>query len=215
MEAAVTEQRVTVTISNAVAEVRLNRPDKRNALDGAMFAGLVTAGERLKSEPGVGGRAVRCRSGLLRGPGLRLVPGHARGRAAQRPGRPAPGPRAGPGHRAARCVRVDRDPGPGHRRCDRERPGRRAADRSSGPTGAAPVPSGRRNGCWTWRAGRTRRPASPPNRKRSSPWSAARTRPRRSPRSSSSARPGSPTPGRSGDVLAFPGNEIALHKIAL
>jgi len=36
-----------------VAEVRLNRPDKRNALDGAMFAGLVSAGERLKSEPGL------------------------------------------------------------------------------------------------------------------------------------------------------------------
>jgi len=31
----------------------MNRPGKRNALDGAMFAGLVTAGERLKSEPGV------------------------------------------------------------------------------------------------------------------------------------------------------------------
>ena len=48
-----TEQRVTVTITDGVADVRLNRPDKRNALDGAMFAGLVTAGERLKSEPGV------------------------------------------------------------------------------------------------------------------------------------------------------------------
>ncbi len=48
-----TEQRVTVEITDAVADVRLNRPEKRNALDGAMFAGLVTAGERLKSEPGV------------------------------------------------------------------------------------------------------------------------------------------------------------------
>ena len=48
-----TEQRVTVEISNGVADVRMNRPGKRNALDGAMFAGLVTAGERLKSEPGV------------------------------------------------------------------------------------------------------------------------------------------------------------------
>jgi enoyl-CoA hydratase/carnithine racemase len=46
-----TEQRVTVTIGDGVADVRLNRPEKRNALDGAMFAGLVTAGERLKSEP--------------------------------------------------------------------------------------------------------------------------------------------------------------------
>jgi enoyl-CoA hydratase/carnithine racemase len=47
------EQRVTVEITDGVADVRLARPDKRNALDGAMFAGLVTAGERLKSEPGV------------------------------------------------------------------------------------------------------------------------------------------------------------------
>ena len=48
-----TEQRVVVTITDGVADVRLARPEKRNALDGAMFAGLVTAGERLKSEPGV------------------------------------------------------------------------------------------------------------------------------------------------------------------
>ena len=51
--AVMTEQRVTVTIAGGVADVRLNRPEKRNALDPAMFAGLVTAGERLKSEPGV------------------------------------------------------------------------------------------------------------------------------------------------------------------
>ncbi|HEY6311346.1 MAG TPA: enoyl-CoA hydratase-related protein, partial [Streptosporangiaceae bacterium] len=48
-----TEQRVAMTITDGVAEVRMTRPDKRNALDGAMFAGLVAAGERLKSEPGV------------------------------------------------------------------------------------------------------------------------------------------------------------------
>jgi enoyl-CoA hydratase/carnithine racemase len=53
MGAATTGQRVTVTIADGVADVRLNRPEKRNALDGAMFAGLVTAGERLKSERGV------------------------------------------------------------------------------------------------------------------------------------------------------------------
>ena len=47
------EQRVTVTITDGVADVRLNRPEKRNALDTAMFAGLITAGERLASEPGV------------------------------------------------------------------------------------------------------------------------------------------------------------------
>jgi enoyl-CoA hydratase/carnithine racemase len=48
-----TEQRVTVTIAEGVADVRLNRPDKRNALDPAMFVGLVGTGERLKSEPGL------------------------------------------------------------------------------------------------------------------------------------------------------------------
>src|SRR6266571_2112846 len=46
-------QRVTVTITDGVADVRLNRPEKRNALDNAMFAGLITTGERLASEPGV------------------------------------------------------------------------------------------------------------------------------------------------------------------
>src|SRR6516164_6613719 len=46
-------QRVTVTVTDGIADVRLNRPDKRNALDPAMFRALVTAGERLRSEPGV------------------------------------------------------------------------------------------------------------------------------------------------------------------
>jgi enoyl-CoA hydratase/carnithine racemase len=46
--------RVTVSIGDdGVADVRLNRPEKRNALDGAMFAALAAAGERLKSEPAV------------------------------------------------------------------------------------------------------------------------------------------------------------------
>lgn len=44
------DDRVSVTISGGVADVRLNRPDKRNALDGGMFQGLARAGERLKSE---------------------------------------------------------------------------------------------------------------------------------------------------------------------
>jgi enoyl-CoA hydratase/carnithine racemase len=45
--------RVTVTLIGAVADVRLNRPEKRNALDPAMFEALVATGERLKSQPGV------------------------------------------------------------------------------------------------------------------------------------------------------------------
>ena len=42
-----------MTISDGVADVRMNRPEKRNALDGAMFQGLAEMGERLKTEPGV------------------------------------------------------------------------------------------------------------------------------------------------------------------
>jgi enoyl-CoA hydratase/carnithine racemase len=46
-------RRVTVTMAGGVADVRLNRPAKRNALDPAMFAALITAGERLKTQPGL------------------------------------------------------------------------------------------------------------------------------------------------------------------
>lgn len=42
------EERVTVTIENHVADVRFNRPDKINALDGKQFAAIVDAGEELK-----------------------------------------------------------------------------------------------------------------------------------------------------------------------
>ncbi|HEY1750863.1 MAG TPA: crotonase/enoyl-CoA hydratase family protein [Caulobacteraceae bacterium] len=45
--------RVTIAIEDGVADVRLNRADKMNALDNAMFEGLVAAGERLKTEKGV------------------------------------------------------------------------------------------------------------------------------------------------------------------
>jgi len=45
--------RVTITIADGVADVRMNRPDKRNALDGAMFSALAEAGEQLKHAPGV------------------------------------------------------------------------------------------------------------------------------------------------------------------
>ena len=36
-----------MTFENGVAEVRLDRPEKLNALDPAMFAALIEAGERL------------------------------------------------------------------------------------------------------------------------------------------------------------------------
>jgi enoyl-CoA hydratase/carnithine racemase len=45
--------RVTVSITEGIADVRMNRPEKRNALDGDMFLALADAGERLKAEPGV------------------------------------------------------------------------------------------------------------------------------------------------------------------
>ena len=43
-----TEHRVSVQITDGVADVRLDRAAKRNALDPAMFEALVTTGERLK-----------------------------------------------------------------------------------------------------------------------------------------------------------------------
>lgn len=45
--------RVTVELADGVAQVRLNRPDKRNALDRDMFQAIADTGERLKSEPGL------------------------------------------------------------------------------------------------------------------------------------------------------------------
>lgn len=47
------DDRVQITITDGVADVRMVRADKRNALDGKMFAALAAAGERLKTEPGV------------------------------------------------------------------------------------------------------------------------------------------------------------------
>ncbi|MFT7131228.1 MAG: enoyl-CoA hydratase/carnithine racemase [Gammaproteobacteria bacterium] len=45
-----TESRVIIDIKNHVAHVKLNRPDKMNALDDAMFEGIVAAGEQLKQD---------------------------------------------------------------------------------------------------------------------------------------------------------------------
>lgn len=42
--------RISIAISDGVADVRLNRPDKLNALDQAMFQGIVDAGEALKGD---------------------------------------------------------------------------------------------------------------------------------------------------------------------
>ncbi len=47
------EQRVTIEITDGVADVRLARADKMNALDNAMFNGLIEAGETLKLDKAV------------------------------------------------------------------------------------------------------------------------------------------------------------------
>jgi enoyl-CoA hydratase/carnithine racemase len=46
-------ERVTIEVDDGVADVRLNRPEKMNAVDGAMFRALVEAGESLKEDRSV------------------------------------------------------------------------------------------------------------------------------------------------------------------
>ena len=45
----VTEDRVTISIEDGIADVRMNRADKRNALDNAMFTSLAAVGDYLKT----------------------------------------------------------------------------------------------------------------------------------------------------------------------
>ena len=47
------DDRITMELKDGVADVRLTRADKMNALDDAMFSGLIEMGERLKIEKGV------------------------------------------------------------------------------------------------------------------------------------------------------------------
>lgn len=46
-------ERVTIAIKDGVADVRLNRPEKLNALDQAMFDALVAAGDQIAADPSV------------------------------------------------------------------------------------------------------------------------------------------------------------------
>ena len=55
-------ERVKIEIADGIAEVTLNRPDKLNALDPAMFEAIIAAGERL-------GRAAGLRAVVLTGAG--------------------------------------------------------------------------------------------------------------------------------------------------
>src|SRR5215211_6489140 len=47
------EDRIKLTIENGVADVRLNRADKLNALDPDMFEAIAKAGARLKADSSV------------------------------------------------------------------------------------------------------------------------------------------------------------------
>jgi enoyl-CoA hydratase/carnithine racemase len=47
------QDRVRMTIAGGVADVRLNRPEKMNALDPPMFSALAETGARLKDDPSV------------------------------------------------------------------------------------------------------------------------------------------------------------------
>lgn len=47
------EDRVSISISDGIADVRLVRADKMNALDAAMFEALVAATDRLSKEKGL------------------------------------------------------------------------------------------------------------------------------------------------------------------
>ncbi len=46
-------ERVSISVEDGVADVRLNRPDKLNALDAAMFQGLRDAGRTVAEDPSV------------------------------------------------------------------------------------------------------------------------------------------------------------------
>lgn len=49
----VVDNRVTLSFADGIADLRMNRADKRNALDNAMFCSLAAAGDMLKTLPGL------------------------------------------------------------------------------------------------------------------------------------------------------------------
>ena len=73
------EQRIRITMTDGVADVRLSRPDKMNALDQAMFDALVETGSSLVRQPGL--RAV-----VISGEGRAFCAGLDMGRFAQMAG---------------------------------------------------------------------------------------------------------------------------------
>src|SRR5258706_7305641 len=95
-------ERIKVTMEKGVADVRMIRADKMNALDDAMFTALVETGERLKEEKGV--RAV-----VLSGEGRAFCAGLDMGNF----GKMASGERRE--RNAAGLVATPRTPGGAHR----------------------------------------------------------------------------------------------------
>src|SRR5215212_2441643 len=96
--------RVSVDIQGGVADVRLIRTDKMNALDNAMFEALIQTGERLKVEPGL--RAV-----VLSGEGRAFCAGLDTSNFAAM----ASGGRSGGGGSAGALVTPKRTPGGSNR----------------------------------------------------------------------------------------------------
>ena len=92
--------RITVEMRDGVADVRLVRTDKMNALDDAMFSALIETGERLKADNGV--RAI-----VLSGSGRAFCAGLD----TENFGKMASGERGG----AGRLVTHDRTPGGSNR----------------------------------------------------------------------------------------------------
>jgi enoyl-CoA hydratase/carnithine racemase len=132
-----TAERVTVTLTGGVADVRLNRPEKRNALDPAMFEALVAAGERLKAEPGLravvlSGEGPDFCAGLDFGSFQAMRAGRRLSATAQLPPSAGPARAAGQGGRPAGGLRMGRASGSGDRGGAGQRPRRRTADLARG-----------------------------------------------------------------------------------
>ena len=84
--------RISVDITDGVADVRLVRPDKMNALDPLMFTALNETGERLKSEKGlravvISGEGRAFCAGLDMGNFAAMADGGSENKEAGRPGR--------------------------------------------------------------------------------------------------------------------------------
>ena len=98
------DERVRVEITDGVADVRLARPEKRNALDPAMFEGLVHTGEQLKADAAVrvvvlSGEGPDFCAGLDFGSFRAMANGERLSASAQLP--PTDGPARATGQRAA------------------------------------------------------------------------------------------------------------------